>query len=613
MKNPLLTFLLKQKKIIGDILIFILLVVFFNMDFMYFLEYRVQDAVYQSPSLINPEIIVIGIDEATIEQIGTPDQWSRNLMADAINILNSDEDFRPAVIALDILYTNERNIICDECCFDAGATADANLAEAARAGGNVVVASRPIIGLAPHPSDPSRVISSVVGIEKPFAALREHVSYGSVSAIFDRDSTIRRKELSFTFQGDTLYSFAYEIYKKYPWHNPDTLAALKELDEVYITYTGLPGDYKQFSFLDIFEEDFIDNYFYLLMDAIVLIGPFAPGMMDAYHTAIDRNQMNGVEIHANIVQMFMEGTIKRNVSPQVNFNVFLLMLVLAMIIAHSLDVKFSIIVFAVMGVAYFVTAMYVFNQGYIMSIVYPIAAPVVVYVYNLLYKYIMETIEKRRVKSAFKKYVDPKLVDKLMDSGEANSDEVGKQKDIAVLFVDVRGFTPMTEALKDQPELIVKILNEYLELTSSAVFNNGGSVDKFIGDATMALFNGFVPLDDYVYKAVRAAWDIVQGATEVNKSIKEKYGVDVGFGVGVNCGAAIVGNLGPSFRKDYTAIGDAVNTAARLESNALRSQVLISRYVYDIVKDRVITQSIGAIPLKGKSEELEVFSVEGLV
>jgi uncharacterized protein with beta-barrel porin domain len=94
----------------------------------------------------------------------------------------------------------------------------------------------------------------------------------------------------------------------------------------------------------------------------------------------------------------------------------------------------------------------------------------------------------------------------------------------------------MTEALKDNPEQVVAILNEYLELTASSVFNNGGSVDKFIGDATMALFNGFVPLDDYVYKAVKTAWDMVRGAEKVNASIKKRLGVDVGFGIGVHCG-----------------------------------------------------------------------------
>jgi adenylate cyclase len=104
----------------------------------------------------------------------------------------------------------------------------------------------------------------------------------------------------------------------------------------------------------------------------------------------------------------------------------------------------------------------------------------------------------------------------------------------------------------------------------------------------------------------------VQGATSVNASLKEKYNVDVGFGIGVNCGDAIVGNLGPSFRKDYTAIGDTVNTAARLESNAKPSQILMSSAVYEIVKDRVGATSVGMLPLKGKSIEIEIFSVDSL-
>ena len=171
----------------------------------------------------------------------------------------------------------------------------------------------------------------------------------------------------------------------------------------------------------------------------------------------------------------------------------------------------------------------------------------------------------------------------------------------------------MTENLRDTPELIVRTLNEYLELTSTAVFNNGGSVDKFIGDATMALFNGFVPLDDYVYKAVRSAWEMTQGAEQLNRSLKERFGVDLSFGIGIHCGEAIVGNLGPSFRKDYTAIGDTVNTAARLESNAKPSEVLISRDVYELLGDRIEAKSKGEIQLKGKTEPIEVFSLTNLI
>jgi adenylate cyclase len=284
-------------------------------------------------------------------------------------------------------------------------------------------------------------------------------------------------------------------------------------------------------------------------------------------------------------------------------------LALAMLLGELADIRAALAVYVLGGVGYVYIARLLYDGGIVMSLLYVPVILAVVLVYQLVYGYILSSLEKARLRSTFKKYVDPKLVDKLIESGEADSNAVGVKKHIAVLFVDVRGFTPMSEALRDTPELVVQTLNEYLELTATSVFNNGGSVDKFIGDATMALFNGFVPLEDYVYKAVKAAWDIVQGAARVNEALKEKYGVDVGFGVGVNCGWAIVGNLGPSFRKDYTAIGDTVNTTARLESNAKRSQVLISKAVRDELGGRIEAESIGEIPLKGKSIPLEVFSV----
>jgi class 3 adenylate cyclase len=124
----------------------------------------------------------------------------------------------------------------------------------------------------------------------------------------------------------------------------------------------------------------------------------------------------------------------------------------------------------------------------------------------------------------------------------------------------------------------------------------------------MALFNGFTPLDDYVYKAVKAAKEIVDGAGELNEKIIKEHGLAVGFGVGVHCGYAVVGNIGPHFRKDFTAIGDTVNTAARLESNAMASQVLISKEVYDTLEGRIQAKSLGEITMKGKGA-MEVFTL----
>jgi len=598
-----MSFLSKRKKQLGDVLICVLLLVIFSAGALSYVEHRLQDLVYQKVASIDPNIVIIGIDEETLAAFGTPDQWSRQLMADAINILNSSEEYKPAVIAVDILYVGER----------ADQEADANFAKAAKDGGNVVVAARYVIGYIQDPANPSRVYKTIVDFERPYPALAEYAAYGVVNAPFDEgDSAIRGTYVKYMSEGknagEVLYSFPYEIARAYlggelPGPPPD-------FRERYITYYDLPGAYKQLSLAEVFDEDFDPGWW---ADCIVMIGPYAAGLMDAYYVPISHELMNGVEIHANVVQMLLEGQFKEYAPLGVNLAILLAAIAIAIALAYFLGIRALLCAYAAISVAYYFLALYLFDQGHIVSLAYPASALILIYLYQLVYGYVLETLEKQKVKSAFKKYVDPKLVDKLIDSGEANSDEVGVKKDIAVLFVDVRGFTPMTEALSGEPETVVKILNDYLELTASAVFNNGGSVDKFIGDATMALFNGFVPLDDYVYKSVKAAWDIVQGAAEINAALKEKYNVDVGFGVGIHCGSAIVGNLGPSFRKDYTAIGDTVNTAARLESNAKASEVLISDKVYNIVKDRIEAVSIGEIPLKGKSVKMEIYSVKSVI
>ena len=177
----------------------------------------------------------------------------------------------------------------------------------------------------------------------------------------------------------------------------------------------------------------------------------------------------------------------------------------------------------------------------------------------------------------------------------------------AVLFVDIRGFTTMSEVL--EPEQVVEILNEYLSLTTKAIFDNSGTLDKFVGDAAMAVFNAPFDLEDYEFKAVCAAMDIVEGGKALEKSLMEKYGRTIGFGVGVNVGPAVVGNIGCDFRMDYTAIGDTVNTSARLEANAKKGQVLISDVLYDRIKDRIEVNDIGEIPLKGKSKGVFVYEV----
>jgi adenylate cyclase len=262
---------------------------------------------------------------------------------------------------------------------------------------------------------------------------------------------------------------------------------------------------------------------------------------------------------------------------------------------------------------YVVFSLLMFNAGIILPILTPLVAFAVVYLYQLAYGYILQTMEKARIRSSFRRYLDRRIADAIIADKNIATQAIGEKRHIAVLFVDVRGFTPLTESFRDTPEVIVETLNEYLELTTRSVFDNEGSVDKFIGDATMALFNGFIDQEDYVFKAVKAAWDMVEGAESLSKSLFKRLGVRLNFGVGVHCGEAVVGNLGPTFRKDYTAIGDTVNVAARLESNADKGQVLISRDVYDEVKDRIKAEPVGEVLLKGKRDSIEVFSLTGIL
>jgi len=226
---------------------------------------------------------------------------------------------------------------------------------------------------------------------------------------------------------------------------------------------------------------------------------------------------------------------------------------------------------------------------------------------KLVIGYLYTTLEKKKIEGTFKRYVAPQVVDQIFNDGLDNISLGGKKTEIACLFVDIRGFTPLSEVLT--PEEVVEVLNEYFDLITKCIFENGGTLDKFIGDAAMAIFNAPIEVDDYTYKAVKTACDIVKGAKILEEKLFERFGKEVRFGIGVNKGEAVVGNIGSNSRMDYTAIGNTVNTAARLESNAKPGQVLISEDVYKEIKDRIKAESIGEIPLKGKAEKIEVFSV----
>ena len=235
----------------------------------------------------------------------------------------------------------------------------------------------------------------------------------------------------------------------------------------------------------------------------------------------------------------------------------------------------------------------------------------ILFVASVAVNYIRAAREKRRITSTFGRYVDPAVLKELLVQGGAAEQLGGKLFDIAVLFVDIRGFTTMSEAL-DAPT-VVEIINRYLTLTTECIMRYRGTLDKFVGDCTMAFWNAPLPQENAVYLACRAAMDMVEGSKALVEELQAKYGRTVSFGVGVHAGPAVVGNIGAPQRMDYTAIGDTVNTAARLEANAPGGKILISRAGADALGARAKTTSLGdSIKLKGKADVFECLTLDSL-
>ena len=212
---------------------------------------------------------------------------------------------------------------------------------------------------------------------------------------------------------------------------------------------------------------------------------------------------------------------------------------------------------------------------------------------------------RQQIKKQFEHYLDPRQVKKLQNNPELL--KLGGEKRYATyLFTDVRGFTSMSESLP--PEDVTYIMNKALTAQQKAVQRHEGMVDKYIGDAMMAIFNAPLDQQDHETRAVDCALDIVDNMKELNKELENKGLPSIAIGIGINSGDAVIGNMGSEARFDYTAIGDAVNTGARLESATKEvgvdllvgeNTILFNRYRFDLVDE---------IFVKGKEEPLKVFT-----
>ena len=567
---------------------------FFELDAM------LCDAVYSQMNGTGDEIVIVAIDEETLAEYGAFSDWSRERCAQLADYLYSDENYTPAVLAFDIVFSGETDEQTDKKLVNS------------LLGHNVVTATNLVYRGTTIYADGTQNFDSwnIEMEERPFSALDSAVNTGFANAQLSRDGFVRSVQLWTEFQGEIRYSFAAQIYSQYQKSLGREVVFPKTnaRNQVLFNYSGKPGEFQHFSLKDVLSGKIDKRNF---DNKIVMVGAYAAGMQDSFHTPADRGRdMYGVELNANIVRALAVGKTSQRAPAAVHAAAAAALVFIYVFTARKMKMYPALlsviwIIIADIGAGFILS-----RCGITITLIYPILTAIVFAAAIFIEKYIAETMRKKRILQSFEKYLAPQVIKKLSKDEEYDFTLGVEKREVCVLFVDIRGFTAMSEKLA--PEEVAQILNEYLSEVTDCIFRHSGMLDKFIGDAAMAVFNAPTDLDDYLFEAVCAAVDIRNGGKKLGESLKEKYGRTVSFGIGVNCGEAVVGNIGCEIRMDYTAIGDTVNTAARLEAKAAGGEILISEELFERLKDRIDAQFKEETTLKGKALPVKIYSVLGI-
>lgn len=552
------------------------------------IDYLIEDTLYQRQGTAPQDIVIVGIDDESLDHMGRW-PWNRTVHG---SLLQKIDEGGPRAIGLDVLFLEEAEE--DE---------DFALSLSKLSQKPVLASYASLDDYAPRGRIRAR------DLHRPIDGLLPYVDIAHINTLPEDDGIVRRTVLEIEHGSSLIPSFAGLIFEKASGARAGL--PLDAWSRAFIRYAGRAKSFEILPYYMVANGEIEPEYF---RDKIVLIGVTAVGLADDYYfTSIDRTYpMYGIEVHANIIAQMQQGLSWVRLAEGVEIGLIFFLSILAVLIFRKLRLSLGIASLMGIELLYLALANYLssLDRGYILSVVYPLGSVISVFVIFNLRRYLQESLEKKRVTQVFTKYMEPKLVSKLLEGGQAALKLGGEKKLISILFVDIRGFTTMSENL--EPAEVVSILNEYLNLCAEAIFKFGGVLDKYIGDAAMALFGSLIDDEEHALKAVKTALYMQEGAEGLSRRLEAKYGRTLSFGVGINSGYAIVGNIGASHRLDYTAIGDAVNTAARLESNAGPGQILISRSTYDLLESKVRTRARGHLKVKGKEVEIEVFEALGL-
>lgn len=566
-------------------------------QYFYRFDVQLMDKYYQREDFIDYNIKIITIDEKSIKEYGSFGTWSRDIYGQLIDLLN--ENGKPMIIGLDILFSGEMD-----------SQGDQHLVDACQKHGNVFVVDNLVYSTKLILEDNVLIDVDKMNIDKiemPFDALQKVTKQGFSNTVLDQDGYVRTHIPSVQYENQGYDSFSMAIAKEYSsqMHQEFQYPKTYGQNVFGIKYCGKNHAYEEVSLYDVLSGNIDLKTF---TNSIVLVGAHAAGMQDAYNVPIeDGNQMYGVEIHANIIQSLMEG------NTYIRLDSLLLSVIIGVIcslyafLAYKLSLVKGLIVGLGLIIGYDYFAYLAYDMGYRLPLLMVTMGISIIYILTILYDYIKEFRSRRETIQVFKRYVSPQIVDDIVYNKDHQIDLNGEIRDIAVMFIDIRSFTSISEQLSGKE--VVEMLNQYFTVITDIIFENNGTLDKYVGDAIMAVFNSPIYIENYELLAIKTALEISSCQEILYNYGRENFGVDLQFGIGIHCGQAVVGNIGCKQRLDFTAIGDCVNTASRIESISKGGQVLISEDLYNRVKDQVEARPLGKVRLKGKKEDVAIYEV----
>jgi len=537
-------------------------------------ENVLEDRMFSQKDIDN-RIIIIAVDDKSLGEVGQW-PWPRSVFA---NLFSKLEKGAPEIVGLDVMLSERSRY---------GVADDTTLANALQ---NI---SYKIVMPTEERDGAGKFIMPLPEFSGAGSIILGHVNF-----IIDSDNTVRKYPKPISEEsGNSYISFSEKV--------AEIAGAVVEKPGKRIVYAGETGRFPRISFSDALTKDPL-----FFKDKIVLIGATAPDLHDEQRTPVSSGElMSGVEIQANIVNMLLRG---HRLSDVGFFTAIGLILLVGLLFASAFSifekiktlVWFSIIIFAVALIGMIIA----FENGVVIRVADVLGAIIFSGGLMFVYKYSVAEKYKRELKNVFSKYVSPQVLSKILLEPEKVA-LGGEEKLVTVLFSDIRGFTSLSEATK--PAELVEILNEYFTEMTNEILKCDGVLDKYIGDAIMAFWGAPIGDENQADKAVKAALGMTLRLKEFNEKMKERGKPEIKNGVGIYTGPAIVGNIGSQERFDYTVIGDTVNTASRLESatKELGATIVIGEPTKKALKETYNLRELGTIKVKGKTEELNVYSVE---